>query len=53
MATATYDEIADWYEGDFLRRQADGDPLGIRAAPTTLLGVGQGRCLETGCGTRA
>lgn len=24
---AAYDEIADWYEHEFLSRQADGDPL--------------------------
>ena len=48
---AAYDEIADWYENDFLARQADGDPLGIRAALRTLLGTGRGACLEIGCGT--
>lgn len=49
--TATYDEIADWYENEFLARQADGDPLGIRHALVSLLGVGHGLCLEIGCGT--
>src|SRR5438067_12289270 len=48
---AAYDEIADWYENDFLARQADGDPLGIRSALRTLLGTGRGACLEIGCGT--
>jgi SAM-dependent methyltransferase len=48
---AAYDEIADWYENDFLARQADSDPLGIRAALGALLGSGQGACLEIGCGT--
>jgi SAM-dependent methyltransferase len=48
---AAYDEIADWYENDFLARQADSDPLGIRAALGMLLGTGHGACLEIGCGT--
>jgi ubiquinone/menaquinone biosynthesis C-methylase UbiE len=49
--TAAYDEIADWYEDQFLPAQADGDPLGIHRALVTLLGPGPGRCLEIGCGT--
>jgi SAM-dependent methyltransferase len=50
--TAAYDEIADWYEHEFLPRQADADPLGIRRAVARLLGPGSGgRCLEIGCGT--
>ncbi|BFU43687.1 class I SAM-dependent methyltransferase [Krasilnikovia sp. MM14-A1004] len=49
--TAAYDEIADWYETEFLPRHAD-DPLGIRHALDTLLGPGTGgTCLEIGCGT--
>jgi SAM-dependent methyltransferase len=48
---AAYDEIADWYETEFLAAQAGGDPLGIRAALRTLLGAGAGTCLEIGCGT--
>jgi ubiquinone/menaquinone biosynthesis C-methylase UbiE len=48
--TAAYDEIADWYENDFLRR-GEGDPIGVRAALATLLGPGHGTCLEVGCGT--
>src|SRR4051794_26445961 len=48
---AVYDEIADWYEHEFLARQVDGDPLGIRHALATLLGTGRGTCLEIGCGT--
>jgi SAM-dependent methyltransferase len=51
MGTAAYDEIADWYETEFLARQAIGDPLGIRRALTDLLGPGSGGCLEIGCGT--
>ena len=41
---AAYDEIADWYEREFLARDAaaGGDPLGIGAALDTLLGPGQG-----------
>ncbi|MER7006923.1 hypothetical protein ABT297_28340 [Dactylosporangium sp. NPDC000555] len=48
---AVYDEIADWYEHEFLAQQADGDPLGIRQALAALLGRGRGACLEIGCGT--
>jgi predicted TPR repeat methyltransferase len=48
---AAYDEIADWYEREFLGRQADEDPLGIRQALASLLGAGRGTCLEIGCGT--
>lgn len=48
---AAYDEIADWYENEFLVRQADNDPLGIREALAALLGTGPGTCLEIGCGT--
>lgn len=49
--TAAYDEIADWYEQEFLARQAGSDPLGIRRAIRELLGKGDGVCLEVGCGT--
>jgi SAM-dependent methyltransferase len=49
---AAYDEIADWYENDFLVRTAAGaDPLGIERALRELLGRGSGICLEVGCGT--
>jgi SAM-dependent methyltransferase len=48
---AAYDEIADWYEHEFLARQEGGDPLGIRNALATLLGTGRGICVEIGCGT--
>jgi len=51
MSAGTYDDIADWYESEFLARQAGGDPLGIRHALATLLGPGRGTCLELGCGT--
>jgi ubiquinone/menaquinone biosynthesis C-methylase UbiE len=54
MATAAaYDEIADWYEQDFLARAAaaGADPLGIDTALDTMLGRGSGACLEIGCGT--
>ncbi|MGW0434715.1 class I SAM-dependent methyltransferase [Micromonospora sp. NPDC003197] len=50
---AAYDEIADWYEEEFVGRQADGDPLGIDQALRLLLGTGSGTCLEIGCGTGA
>jgi SAM-dependent methyltransferase len=59
--TAAYDEIADWYEQEFLGSQpatgksagesADADPLGISHALRQLLGHGSGTCLEIGCGT--
>jgi len=50
---ATYDEIADWYEREFLASTAGlgADPLGIDAALVGLLGAGRGPCLEIGCGT--
>lgn len=55
---APYDEIADWYENEFLARQravgdeADfSDRLGIDQALFELLGPGTGTCLEVGCGT--
>lgn len=53
---AAYDEIADWYENEFLGdRSEDGlpmsDPIGIDRALCELLGKGVGACLEIGCGT--
>ncbi|WP_250008989.1 class I SAM-dependent methyltransferase [Actinoplanes sp. M2I2] len=48
---AAYDEIADWYENDFLPTTGPGDPIGIRRQLGELLGAGSGRCLEVGCGT--
>lgn len=52
-SAAAYDEIADWYEHDFLGRTeaAGDDPLGIKRALHDLLGRGSGICLELGCGT--
>jgi SAM-dependent methyltransferase len=50
---AAYDEIADWYEEEFLGAQAGTDPLGIGPALRDLLGPGGGTCLEIGCGTGA
>jgi ubiquinone/menaquinone biosynthesis C-methylase UbiE len=50
---AAYDEIADWYENEFLPRSAPGDPIGIRRSLGELLGAGPGTCLEVGCGTGA
>lgn len=49
----TYDEIADWYEQEFLAAAAGTDPLGIRCALGALLDAGDGVCLEIGCGTGA
>jgi SAM-dependent methyltransferase len=55
---APYDEIADWYESVFLRRQRSGaspagyaDSLGIDQALVEMLGEGDGSLLEVGCGT--
>ncbi|MFI5892709.1 class I SAM-dependent methyltransferase [Actinoplanes sp. NPDC051513] len=48
---AAYDEIADWYETEFLPNSTPGDPIGIRAAIGALLGPGRGPVLELGCGT--
>jgi SAM-dependent methyltransferase len=50
---AAYDEIADWYEDEFLARTAaaGADVLGIECALRDLLGTGSGVCLEIGCGT--
>jgi ubiquinone/menaquinone biosynthesis C-methylase UbiE len=45
---AAYDEIADWYEHEFLPQ---GDPLGLQRVLRDLLGEGRGPCLEIGCGT--
>ncbi len=52
-SAAAYDEIADWYENEFLAgaAAAEGDPLGTGLALQELLGQGSGVCLEIGCGT--
>jgi len=55
--TAAYDDIADWYEQEFLgahctgARTRDGNPIDLAGVLRELLGVGQGTCLEIGCGT--
>ena len=55
--SAPYDDVADWYEHDFLATQravgVDGfaDRLGIDRSLAELLGAGTGTCLEIGCGT--
>lgn len=49
---APYDEIADWYEREFLDRMTD-DPIGADTALRELLDQGSGTCLEVGCGTGA
>jgi SAM-dependent methyltransferase len=51
VATAAYDEIADWYEEEF--RTPGEDPIGVDRALRDLLGRGDGVCLEIGCGTGA
>jgi SAM-dependent methyltransferase len=54
---AAYDEIADWYEQEFLdgqgtrARTRDGNPLGLGSVLRNLLEEGNGSCLEIGCGT--
>lgn len=55
---APYDEIADWYEDEFLAKQrahAAGndfaDEIGLDRSLHDLLGTGTGTCLEIGCGT--
>ena len=54
---AAYDEIADWYELEFLGGPAadpardDNDYLGIGRLLRDLLGEGSGICLDIGCGT--
>jgi SAM-dependent methyltransferase len=45
---AAYDEIADWYEAEFLDRPSDH---GVGDVLRDLLGEGAGTCLEVGCGT--
>jgi SAM-dependent methyltransferase len=54
-STAAYDEIADWYEHEFLgapgAEAQDGNPLGLARLIDDLLGAGHGVCLEIGCGT--
>ncbi|MFI0348923.1 class I SAM-dependent methyltransferase [Actinomadura sp. 9N407] len=55
--TAAYDEIADWYEEEFLHGQdtrtkaRDGNPLDLDPILRDLLQEGDGPCLEIGCGT--
>jgi hypothetical protein len=50
---AVYDEIADWYENEFLgpRETRAADPLEVDHCLRALLGTGSGTCLEIGCGT--
>jgi SAM-dependent methyltransferase len=54
---AAYDDIADWYEEEFLGGQRtrarirDGNPLDLGHVLRDLLGQGSGACLEVGCGT--
>jgi SAM-dependent methyltransferase len=53
---AAYDEIANWYEDEFLGDRSEdglpiGDPIGIDRALRELLERGVGICLEVGCGT--
>jgi SAM-dependent methyltransferase len=54
-SAAAYDEIADWYEQDFLggpdAETMDGNPRSLSRLLGELLGTGSGPCLEIGCGT--
>lgn len=50
---AAYDEIADWYEEQFLGERDANSGLGIGSSLRDLLGPGTGPCLELGCGTGA
>ena len=45
-----YDDIADWYEHEFLPATDATDAIGVRRSLTELLGRGSGACLEVGCG---
>ena len=51
--SAVYDDIADWYEKEFLARTRGllEHPLGVDRALRELLPAGGGVCLEVGCGT--
>lgn len=55
MSAAAYDQIADWYEQDFLGGHdagtTDGNPRSLSRLLGDLLGTGSGTCLEIGCGT--
>jgi SAM-dependent methyltransferase len=57
MPSAAYDEIADWYETEFLGVEQPGgalppgDAIGVDRTLRELLGRGSGGCLEIGCGT--
>ncbi|NUP53364.1 MAG: class I SAM-dependent methyltransferase [Catenulispora sp.] len=48
---AAYDDIADWYETEFLEAQRGSDPIGVIRTLREVLGPGTGVCLEIGCGT--
>lgn len=54
-STAAYDQIADWYEKEFLSGPgagtAAGNPRNLGHLLGDLLGAGSGTCLEIGCGT--
>lgn len=50
---AAHDEIADWYEDEFLAgtAPAGADVFGIECALRKLLRTGRGVCLEISCDT--
>ncbi|GAA5076212.1 SAM-dependent methyltransferase [Thermocatellispora tengchongensis] len=54
--TAAYEEIADWYEEEFLAAQRAGEGPGAAVTRALIdllgpVGPGGGVCLEVGCGT--
>jgi ubiquinone/menaquinone biosynthesis C-methylase UbiE len=51
MPAAAYDEIADWYEHDYIETYGRQDVIGVGHLIDELLGHGTGTCLEVGCGT--
>jgi ubiquinone/menaquinone biosynthesis C-methylase UbiE len=53
VGAATYDEIATWYEEEFLGSRSADVTGGIGGALAALLGRGHGLCGDVGCGTGA
>ena len=51
MTKPGYDDIADWYEDEFLNQGRTFAAIGVTGALRELLGQGTGACLELGCGT--
>jgi ubiquinone/menaquinone biosynthesis C-methylase UbiE len=53
MGTASYDEIATWYEEEFLGGRPVELDTALGHALGELLGPGRGICVDVGCGTGA